>query len=91
VRLWTWNVKSLYRAGSLITVSKELSKYRLDLVGMQEVIWESGGTEPAGEYIFSMERGIRIMNWIQVFVCIRESYQQLNGLSLLVIGCHRYY
>jgi hypothetical protein len=33
---WTWNVRSLYKAGSLVTVSKELSKYTLDLVGVQE-------------------------------------------------------
>jgi hypothetical protein len=45
-----WNVKSLYRAGSLMTVSRELARYKLDLVGVQEVRWEDGGTEPAGEY-----------------------------------------
>jgi exonuclease III len=48
----TWNVRSLYRAGSLITVSKDLSRYRLDLVGVQEVRWEGSGTIPAGEYTF---------------------------------------
>jgi exonuclease III len=48
----TWNVRSFYRAGSLKTVSRELSRYKLDLVGMQEVRWEGGGTEPAGEYTF---------------------------------------
>jgi hypothetical protein len=40
------------RAGSLVTASKELSKYKLDLVGMQEVRWEGGGTEPVGKYTF---------------------------------------
>jgi hypothetical protein len=48
----TWNIRSLYRAGSLKTVSRELSRYKLNLVGMQEVRWEGGGTEPAGEHIF---------------------------------------
>jgi hypothetical protein len=48
----TWNIRNLYRAGSLITVLRELSKYNLDLVGMQEVRWEGGGTEPAGNYIY---------------------------------------
>jgi hypothetical protein len=38
------NVRSLYRAGSLMTVSREMSKYKLDLVGVQEVRWEGGGT-----------------------------------------------
>jgi hypothetical protein len=37
MRLGTWNVFRLYRAGSLVTVLKELSKYGLDLVGVQEV------------------------------------------------------
>jgi hypothetical protein len=35
-------------AGSLITVSKELSKHKLDLVGVEEVRWHRGGTKPAG-------------------------------------------
>jgi hypothetical protein len=34
----------------LMTVSRELSRYRLDLVGVQEVRWEGSGTVPAGEY-----------------------------------------
>jgi hypothetical protein len=57
MRFWTSNMRSLYRAASLVTVSKELSKYKLDLVGVQEVRWEGGGTEPAGEYTFCYEKG----------------------------------
>jgi hypothetical protein len=37
IRFGLWNVRSLYMFGSLMTVSKELSKYKLDLVGVQEV------------------------------------------------------
>jgi exonuclease III len=48
----TWNVRSLCRAGSLKTVSKELARYKLGLAGVQEVRWENGGTEPVGEYTF---------------------------------------
>jgi hypothetical protein len=40
-----WNIRSLYRTGSLKTVARELGKCRLDLVGVQEVRWEKGGTE----------------------------------------------
>jgi hypothetical protein len=36
-----------------MTVLEELSKYKLDLVGMQEVRWDGGSTEPAGEYTIS--------------------------------------
>jgi hypothetical protein len=28
----TWNVRSMYRAGSLRAVAEEISKYKLDLV-----------------------------------------------------------
>jgi hypothetical protein len=27
-------------------------KYKLDLVGVQEVRWDRGGTKPSGEYTF---------------------------------------
>jgi hypothetical protein len=49
MRFGLWSVRSLYRAGPLMTVSRELSRYKLDLVGVQEVRWEGGGTEPAVE------------------------------------------
>jgi hypothetical protein len=57
MRFGTSNVRSLYRAGFLMTASKELTKYKLDLVGVQEVRWEGGGTEPAGEYTFFYGKG----------------------------------
>jgi hypothetical protein len=40
----------MYRAGSLRAVEEEISKYKLDLVGVQEGRRDAGGTEPAGEY-----------------------------------------
>jgi hypothetical protein len=36
----------------LITVSREITDYKLHLVGVQEVRWDRGGTEQAGEYMF---------------------------------------
>jgi hypothetical protein len=50
MRFGTRNVRCLYRAGSLITVAKDMSKYKLYLVGVQKVRWDRGETEPAGEY-----------------------------------------
>jgi endonuclease/exonuclease/phosphatase family metal-dependent hydrolase len=62
-----------------MTVSKEIQKYKFDLVGVQEV----NGTEVApnqqANIHFSMERRMRIMNWVQGFSYIRVSYQQFRA------------
>jgi exonuclease III len=52
MKFGTWNVRSMYKAGSLRAVGEEISKYKLDLVGVQEVRWDGGDTERAGEYTF---------------------------------------
>jgi hypothetical protein len=52
MRFGTWNVRSMYRGGSLRKVAEEISKYKLDLMEVQEARWDTGGTEPAGEYIY---------------------------------------
>jgi hypothetical protein len=51
-RFGTWNVRSLYRAGSLMTVAKVLSEYKLDAVEVEEVRWDTDGTKQAGELTF---------------------------------------
>ena len=52
ILLGTWNVRSLYRTGSLTAAARELSRYKLDLAGMLEVRWDNGGTVRAGDYSF---------------------------------------
>jgi hypothetical protein len=47
MKFGTWNVTSLYRAGSLKTVARVLEKYKLELVGVEKVRWEKEGTERA--------------------------------------------
>jgi hypothetical protein len=37
MKFGTWIVRSMYGAGSLRTVVEEISKYKLDLVGVQQV------------------------------------------------------
>ena len=41
--LCTWNVRSLYRAGSHMAVARELARYKLELVSVQRL----GGTKGA--------------------------------------------
>jgi hypothetical protein len=55
-------MKSLYRAGLLMTAVKELPKYKLDLVGVQEIRWDRSGTKSSGNMQFSMEEGIKVFN-----------------------------
>jgi hypothetical protein len=38
-------------------VAEEVSKYKVDLLGVQEVRWGGGGTEPAGEYTIFYKKG----------------------------------
>jgi hypothetical protein len=40
----TWNVRGLYRAGSLTVTARELERYKLDLVGIEKDTWDKGGT-----------------------------------------------
>ena len=53
VRFGTWNVMSLCTSGSLTTVARELARYKLDLVDVQEVRCDRGGTVRAGDTFFS--------------------------------------
>jgi hypothetical protein len=51
MRFGTWSV-IIYGA-----VGEEISKYKLHLVGVQEIRWDRGGTEPAGKCTFFYGKG----------------------------------
>ena len=59
----TWNVRSLYRAGSLKAAARELARYKLDVMGVQEIGWEKRGTVKAGDYDFFYGKEMKIINW----------------------------
>lgn len=51
MRDWESRIWGIFnRSVSLQTVARELEKYGLDLLGIQEVIWEKGSIEGAEEY-----------------------------------------
>jgi exonuclease III len=57
MRFGTWNVRSRYRAGSLTITAKEFARYKLDLVGVQEVrVGQSGHSKSRGLYFFLWKR-----------------------------------
>jgi len=37
MRFGTWNVRSLCRSGSFRTAAREVARYKLDIVGVQEI------------------------------------------------------
>ena len=53
----TWNVKSLYRTGLLTVAARELARYKLDVVGVQEVRWDKAGTVRSVDYNFFYGKG----------------------------------
>jgi exonuclease III len=57
MRFGTWNVRNLCRVGAIHSVMEELQKYRLDLVGVQEVRWEGEGYQTADNYTFFYGKG----------------------------------
>jgi len=72
MRFGTWIAGSLYRTGSLTAVARELAKYKLDLVGVQEVRWDKGGTVRAWDYNFFCGTVTKIINWEKRFLYTTE-------------------
>jgi exonuclease III len=57
MRYGTWNIRSLCRVGAIKSVVGELEKYKLDLVGVQEVRWEGEGYQTVDSYKFFYGKG----------------------------------
>jgi hypothetical protein len=55
MRFGKWNIKSMYSVSSLMTVSRELSRYRLDFVG-------SAGGQMGGQWHRTC-RGVHVFLW----------------------------
>ena len=68
MRFGTWNVRILYRAGSLTAAARELARYELDLVGVQGVRWNKGGAVRAGDCNFFVDKETKNINREQDFL-----------------------
>jgi hypothetical protein len=81
-----------------MTVARELARYQLYLVGVQEVRWDKGGTVRAGEYTFVYGKGNeshqlgtcfvvhqKIVSTVKrgEFVSDRMSYMVLRGRGVI--------
>ena len=103
MRFGTWNVRTLYSAGSLVAATRELARCKLDLVGVQELSWDKGGTVRAGDYNFLYGIGNethqfgtglfvhhRIVSAVKrvEFVSDRMSYIVLRGRLCNILNVH---
>lgn len=61
-RFGTRSVKSLQRADSFVTAVKELTKYELDLVALQEATWDITGTKEHRNIYLYMEGAVKLIN-----------------------------
>jgi hypothetical protein len=81
MRFGTWKVRSLYGAVSLTAATRELARYGLDLVGVQEVRWDKWGhSKSRGLYSqffqWKRKRKSSIANRMFLLICI---FLQING------------
>jgi len=99
-----WNVRNLYRAGSFTAATRELARYKLDLVGVQEVSWDREGTvavdfnfvygkgngnHQLGTGFFVHHRIVSAVKRVE-FVSDRVSYIVLRGhwCNIMVLKLH---
>jgi hypothetical protein len=73
MRFGKWNVRSLCRLGSLTAAARELARYKLDLVGVQEVRWGKEGTVRGADCNFSMEKETKSSIWNRIFCVLQNS------------------
>jgi hypothetical protein len=52
MRFETWDVRGLHRACSLKTAARKSENCKLDVMGVEEVRWDEGGSQPAHDYKF---------------------------------------
>ena len=50
MKLATWNVRSLYRPGSLAKLKDELNKYGIAITAVQEIRWSGSEIFDSGDF-----------------------------------------
>jgi len=52
LRIGNWNVRTLYKAGALQTLTEVVEKYNVHLVALQETRWPEEGSVTSGNMVF---------------------------------------
>ena len=78
LKVATWNVRTLYRAGSMYNVMREMKRLNIDILGLAEVRWPGVGNLERDDVTFvysggsTAERGVGIM-------MTKELYRSIKG------------
>jgi len=83
MRFGKWNVRSLYRLGSLTAAARELIRYKLNLVGVREVRWDK--EEWIIILLWKRKQKSSISN--RIFLYPTE-VSAVKGVELLATGCY---
>ena len=73
LRMATWNVRSLYRTGSMHNVMKEMKRMKIDILGLSEVRWPGVGKVESDGVTFVYSGGIRAEKGVGVMMTKRLS------------------
>jgi len=75
-----WKVRSLCRLKSRKAMAKELARYRLGSVGVQEVKWDNRGqgtlNHPVSNRLFCTNK-----LYIYIYICVSGSLSPRHGAS----------
>ena len=51
-KIGTWNVRTLLQPGKLASVTKEMERVQIDILGLAETRWRNSGTKQYGDYTY---------------------------------------
>jgi hypothetical protein len=67
MKFGTKHDRSPCKSGSITATVRDFARYKLDLVGVQEVMWGKGGTVRAGDYFVLWKRKSKSSNENRIF------------------------
>ena len=94
-RIGTWNVRTLYQAGKLQNVLKEMKRLKCNILGICETRWTGAGCIREGDYTITYSGGDEHRNGVAIITdesktnCIQGSWQISDRVMMMKLkGLH---